>query len=151
MQHSECKEFPDFLSGRVFVSIGKFLRIFFGCHARPDRSFYFRGRQFPICARCTGELLGMIAGIPLAAIAGCPSFWVVVLLMVPMVFDGFLQLLTAYESGNLRRLLTGTLFGIAFIDFLIYFHRTCVWIAGHLLMLFVQDPSKIEQAMKAFT
>lgn len=132
-------------------NIGKFLRIFFGCHARPDRSFYFRGRQFPICARCTGELVGMIAGIPLAVIAGCPEFWVMALLMFPMIFDGFLQLLTSYESGNLRRLLTGILFGIAFVYLLIYFHRTCVWIAGSFLKLFVHDPSAIDRAMEAFT
>ena len=32
-------------------------------------------------------------------------------LLVPMVLDGGLQALTPYESGNLRRLVTGLLFG----------------------------------------
>lgn len=132
-------------------NVGKFLRIMFGCHARPDRSFFFRGKQFPICARCTGELIGMIAGIPIAVICGVPEFQFVVLLMIPMVFDGFLQLLTPYESGNIRRLLTGIVFGVAFIFFLIYFHRICVWVAGSILKLFVAEPWKIDQAMKAFT
>ena len=50
--------------------MGRFLRIFFGCHARPDRSFYWNGKPFPICARCTGELAGMIAGIPLILLWG---------------------------------------------------------------------------------
>lgn len=131
--------------------MGKFLRILFGCHARPDRSFFFRGKQFPICARCTGELVGIVTGIPLAAVLGVPGFWVVVCMMIPMVFDGVLQLVTPYESGNIRRLLTGILFGIAFIFFLIYFHRTCVYIAGNILKLFVDDPLKIDRAMKAFT
>lgn len=36
-----------------------------GCHQRPDRSFFFRGRQFPLCARCTGVLLGYFLAIPL--------------------------------------------------------------------------------------
>lgn len=130
---------------------GRFLQIFFGCHARPDRSFFFRGKQFPICARCTGELIGMVAGIPIAVLLGCPTFYWVFVLMIPMVFDGFLQLLTSYESGNLRRLLTGMMFGIAFIFFLIYFHRTCVWAAGNILKLFVEDPAKIDRAMEAFT
>ncbi|MEI3349189.1 MAG: DUF2085 domain-containing protein [Dysosmobacter sp.] len=29
-----------------------------GCHQRPDRSFFFHGKQFPVCARCTGVFLG---------------------------------------------------------------------------------------------
>ena len=32
-----------------------------GCRCRPDRSFHFRGRPFPICARCTGILCGFLA------------------------------------------------------------------------------------------
>lgn len=32
--------------------------------APPDRSFHFRdGTPFPICARCTGELVGILAGL----------------------------------------------------------------------------------------
>lgn len=30
--------------------------IIFGCHRRPERSFFYKGRQFPICARCTGGI-----------------------------------------------------------------------------------------------
>ena len=29
-----------------------------GCHQRADRSFYWKGRKFPLCARCTGVLVG---------------------------------------------------------------------------------------------
>ena len=31
-----------------------------GCHQRADRSFYWKGRKFPLCARCTGVLVGYI-------------------------------------------------------------------------------------------
>lgn len=130
--------------------LGKFLRIFFGCHARPDRSFYFRGKQFPICARCTGELVGMILCIPTLIFWGCPSFGIVLLLMIPLIFDGFLQRLTSYESGNIRRLITGILFGIALIYAFVYFHRTCVWIAGEILKLFGADPTAVDHIMKRF-
>lgn len=130
--------------------IGRFLRIFFGCHARPDRSFYFRGKQFPICARCTGELVGMLSGIPIVICFGCPSFWVALLMMLPLVVDGFTQRLTAYESTNMRRLFTGILFGIAFIFMLIYFHCTCVHIAGGILKLFVEDAQKVDKVMELF-
>lgn len=129
---------------------GKFLQIFFGCHARPDRSFYFRGKQFPICARCTGELIGMIAGIPIVIFQGCPQFVIVLVMMIPLVFDGFLQRLTSYESGNIRRLITGILFGIALIFALIYFHRCCIWIAGMILELFGADHASVEKMIKSF-
>lgn len=129
--------------------IGRFLQIFFGCHARPDRSFYFRGRQFPICARCTGELVGMIIGILIAVCCGCLDFWIVCLMMLPLVVDGFTQRLTAYESNNMRRLWTGILFGIAFIFMFIYFHRFCVHIAGWILKLF-NDPQKVDRVMERF-
>ncbi len=36
------------------------------CHQKPDRSFFSCGRQWPVCARCTGLYLG--AG--LGAVAG---------------------------------------------------------------------------------
>ena len=130
--------------------MGKFLRIFFGCHARPDRSFYFKGKQFPICARCTGELIGMIAGIPIAVLWGCPQFEIVLVMMIPLIYDGFLQRLTRYESGNIRRLLTGILFGIAFIFAFLYFRRFCIWIAGMILRSFGADPTSVEQVMKSF-
>ena len=133
-----------------YTKLGKFLQIFFGCHARPDRSFYFRGKQFPICARCTGELIGMIAGIPITILYGCPRFGIVLVMMIPLVFDGFLQRLTSYESGNIRRLVTGILFGIAMIFALIYFHRFCVFLAGMILKLFGMEPASVDRMMKSF-
>ena len=130
--------------------MAKFLRLFFGCHARPDRSFYFRGKQFPICARCTGELVGMILCIPTLICWGCPSFGVVLLLMVPLIVDGSVQKLTSYESGNIRRLITGILFGMALIFTFVYFHRTCVWIAGEILKWFGADSEAITRITKLF-
>ena len=43
--------------------ITKYLPIIFGCHCRADRSFYCKNKKFPICARCTGELIGIIVSI----------------------------------------------------------------------------------------
>lgn len=92
----------------------RWLPIIFGCHCRDDRSFHYRGKKFPICARCTGELLGILVGIV------CSFFWLpsvpaAVLMTLPMVVDGFVQLKTKYESTNLRRLATGFLFGYALL------------------------------------
>lgn len=130
--------------------MGKFLRILFGCHGRADRSFFCHGKQFPICARCTGELIGILTGIPIAVFMGCASVPVMLLLMAPMAADGLLQLLTPYESGNYRRLVTGFLFGIALIFFLIHFHRTCVRIATEILKLLIDDPEQAERVMEQF-
>lgn len=130
--------------------MGRFLRIFFGCHARADRSFFYHGRQFPICARCTGELIGILAGIPIAVFIGYAGIPAMLFMMAPMVADGFIQLLTSYESNNYRRLWTGILFGIAFVFFLIHFHRTCVMIAGAIVKLIIHDSDKVDKAMQLF-
>ena len=57
----------------------------------------------------------MAAGLVL-----CP-FWhpplaVLATLLVPMAVDGGVQMFTAYESGNFRRLITGTLFGFGLAE-----------------------------------
>ena len=96
----------------------KWLPIIFGCHCKKERSFHYKGEQFPICARCTGELVGMIA-----ALFSCFFFRlsipISILLMMPMVADGFIQMLTSYESNNRRRFITGILFGYALMMILV--------------------------------
>ena len=88
----------------------KWLPVIFGCHCRKERSFYYKGVPFPICARCTGELVGIVASI-----FSCFFFKLPVLtalfLLVPMIIDGVIQMKTSYESNNRRRFITGFLFG----------------------------------------
>jgi uncharacterized membrane protein len=33
------------------------------CHQRPERSFFWGGHQFPVCARCTGLYLSSAIGL----------------------------------------------------------------------------------------
>lgn len=40
-----------------------------------------------------------------------PPIVVSLLLMIPMLMDGFIQLASSYESTNTKRFITGTLFG----------------------------------------
>ena len=90
----------------------------FGCHCRSDRSFYFNGRQFPICARCTGELAGFLFSIILFFFWK-PSISVSFVLIIPLIIDGFVQRLTSYESTNIRRFVTGFLFGVGLMALIV--------------------------------
>lgn len=98
--------------------IYKWLPIVFGCHCRADRSFFYKGRQFPVCARCTGLLLGFLFALATVFLY-TPPVYVLVIALVPMILDGLIQRFTPYESGNIRRLLTGLLFGYAAICLLV--------------------------------
>ncbi len=48
-----------------------------------------------------------------------PPVWVMLLMLVPLIVDGTVQRLTSYESGNIRRLITGLLFGYALLGLII--------------------------------
>ena len=96
----------------------KWFPIFFGCHCRADRSFYYKTMKFPVCARCTGELIGLILAL-LTSWLFRPNTFILLIMLIPLIADGLIQLLSHYESTNLRRLLTGILFGYALIELFI--------------------------------
>ena len=93
----------------------RWLPIIFGCHCRSDRSFFYRGKQFPICARCTGELIGILCALPCFVLFSVPSWKTCLFLMLPLLLDGFAQKLTSYQSGNLRLLVPVFLFVYDFV------------------------------------
>lgn len=88
----------------------KWAPIFFGCHCRPERSFFYKGKQFPVCARCTGELTGILAAL-FTWVFGHPGIICSGILMIPLIVDGMVQFCTSYKSNNFRRFWTGALFG----------------------------------------
>lgn len=90
----------------------KFLKVSFGCHQMPHRSFYYKEKQFPLCARCTGILIGYMVGIVWAAVAGYFSIILSLLLILPLLIDGGIQYVIKKESTNTRRLVTGILAGV---------------------------------------
>lgn len=99
--------------------LNRWLPIIFGCHTREDRSFYLKGRKFPICARCTGELIGILASLILYPLIKL-SLPIALLLMLPMILDGALQSLSRYESNNTKRFITGFLFGYSLAWIFVY-------------------------------
>ena len=83
-----------------------------GCHQMESRSFSFHGYQFPLCARCTGVLLGEIIGIICICI-GIRLKWSLIIVFIGIMgLDWFIQYLEVLCSNNYRRLVTGTLCGI---------------------------------------
>ena len=85
--------------------IYKWFPIIFGCHCRDDRSFYYKGQKFPICARCTGEFVGICFALICCfffRLTAKASF----IIMIPLIIDGFTQALTSYESNNIKRFIT---------------------------------------------
>lgn len=88
-----------------------------GCHQRPDRSFFIRGRQLPLCARCTGIAVGYAVGLVLLVWGRLPV-WACVAVMAVMFADWLVQHLGLRESTNVRRLVTGTLCGVGYLHLL---------------------------------
>lgn len=109
------------------MTVRKFFAIAFMCHQRPDRSFCINGKQFPLCARCTGILAGYFLGITAACLTRCRYCAVCMLLLIPMIVDGMVQQILKIESNNVRRFITGILGGIGIIYTLISLHCFTVW------------------------
>ena len=115
------------------MSFEKFLAISFMCHQRSDRSFYIKGKKLPLCARCTGMLIGYFLGIITAIILECNYYIQLTMLIIPMIIDGIVQQWFGIESNNVRRLVTGMLGGIAIINAFIGIHMFTLWWLGLLL------------------
>jgi len=89
----------------------------FICHKIPERSFFLRGKQFPICSRCTGIFIGYIVGFCLIIISYFLHLDILkplysIILLLPMFADGSIQFFTTYKSNNIKRFITGILAGI---------------------------------------
>nr|ANV79551.1 hypothetical protein [uncultured Candidatus Thalassoarchaea sp.] len=115
----------------------------FNCHMKHERSWEINGNQMPVCTRDVGMFFGIAVGGLIFSRRGynrwtvkdtCLSLfpdnwlegiyrknyrtyaWLITgtIFCLPLIFDGFTQLLTSYESNNLTRPLTGIAFGIGF-------------------------------------
>jgi uncharacterized membrane protein len=111
------------------------------CHRIEDRSFSIDGRQFPLCARCTGMYLGALLGMVYlkarGKIGGTPSLKVMLVLggfFAAFAIDGvnsYLQLFPTgpgvYEPQNWLRLATGTGVGLGMAAMLVPVFNQTVW------------------------
>ena len=91
-----------------------------------DRTFHLVlfGKDIYLCARCTGQYIGLAAFLLYSWLGGWPSvpLWIVCILPVFSAADWLTQTLQLRCSNNILRALTGALFGIwlgIFIQFLL--------------------------------
>lgn len=84
------------------------------CNGMSERAPHIFGICFPLCYRCTFLILFFIISMIFfykKKIKVKNKFFV--LCFIPMIIDGCLQTFLGIESTNLRRVLTGGLFGLA--------------------------------------
>ncbi len=86
------------------------------CHRIPERTIHIKGRPMPLCARCTGILIGALWAMLYLLFSwtnvGFFGLLVGIILMLPGVMDGVTQLLEYRVSNNLLRLVTGLFMGV---------------------------------------
>jgi len=109
----------DSLSRSFFASYSRV------CHQKAERSIFIFGGQMAVCARCFGIYLGFLVGtiaLPMYSKienVRIPDAKLVLLSAIPLAIDGLTQLTGFRESNNELRLLTGFLFGLIVISYLI--------------------------------
>ena len=103
---------------------------FFGraiCHQLDERSLHVSGTALSVCARDTGIYIGIFSTLlylhifkrkEKMTIPKVKVSFLLLLLMVPMILDGLGSYTHLFHSNNLRRLLTGTGFGLVLPYFL---------------------------------
>lgn len=82
------------------------------CHRIPSRSFFWNGKQFPVCARCTGIHLGYLSLFLFLFQLIYIKWWLSIILILPTLIDGLTQAYFNRESTNSIRFLSGFLAGL---------------------------------------
>ena len=89
-----------------------------GCHQMPERSFFYKSYQYPLCARCTGILAGYFVGTAILFFY-CLPVLLCFLAAYIMFLDWFIQYKDIRVSTNRRRFITGLICGIGYLHFIV--------------------------------
>ena len=122
----------NFLYAKIYIIIELILRLVncvdnmnvtrYICHRIPERSFFIKGHQFPVCARCTGFYTGLAVYLIFNLFYRHPydlnMLFISIVLMMPAAIDGATQYFGPRESTNNLRFITGFIGGIGLIIFL---------------------------------
>lgn len=95
-----------------------------GCHQKPERSFFIRSYQMPVCARCTGVVTGYLAAIPIYMMTGFHPIISLAGCLIILI-DWLLQQMRIIESTNLRRVISGCMGGFGVMSLQLYI-VTCI-------------------------
>lgn len=110
----QARKLFDKIAIRLFVD-SVWLHRFWGCHRFSDRCFFVQGRQFHVCSRCTGLILGAPCSLFLVPLFLVPLrgvlFLVFIAFVLALLTDGLTQLAKWRTSNNRLRFITG--FGTA--------------------------------------
>lgn len=117
---------------QTFLEIIRTLGNYSGCHQLPERSFFYKGKQFPVCARCTGVFFGYLTAFLFLAFRKILPVKPAIALLGCMGIDWGLQETGIKKSTNLRRLLTGFAGGLGLCS--LYFQ------AIRKLIHFIKNP-----------
>ena len=90
------------------------------CHQKPERSFFLKNHQFPVCARCTGILIGFMIALSLLIWKIYFNFWLALIFTLGMILDWLYQNVITKKNHNIRRLITGLIGGFGFSFFYYY-------------------------------
>ncbi len=117
------------------------------CHRITERSFTIYGRQFPLCARCTGMYLGVFLVFMTLLLAGRARWSELPRLPILLTLLGFIGIMGidgvnsythffpefphVYEPRNWLRLLTGMGAGLAMGLFILPVLAQAVWAEGY--------------------
>jgi len=99
-----------------FLSISNFFYGFLSnvCHQYPTRCLWILNRPMGLCSRCFSVYASLsICLLCLPPVRERRLIVLSFLLLIPLVADGLLQYANFAASDNLRRVLTGVLFGVA--------------------------------------
>jgi uncharacterized membrane protein len=96
----------------TWLFIDNSLIYYWQCHRLSERSFFIDGRQFHLCARCTGIVFGVLIS-PFAIPLKTFSLPVFLAFLCIVALDGFTQLFGWRESNNIMRCFTGLFLGLS--------------------------------------
>jgi len=98
------------------MQIANYNIVFTFCHRKPERSFFWNGRQFPFCARCTGIYLGYLSYPFFLFDVFYLNLYLTLVLILPSLIDGLLQAFYNRESNNYLRVVTGFFAGVGLMS-----------------------------------
>lgn len=95
------------------------------CHQLKERTLYVSGQALSVCARDTGIYIGIFSTLSYlflrkrkVTIPSKKISFLLLLFLVPLIMDGLGSYLHFFQSSNIRRLITGVLFGLILPYFL---------------------------------